>query len=64
MKGKKMIRIVIRWGRAFYEKKEYYFDTEKERDAFLKGADEAIGWESMAILKMEEMPPLKSPTET
>ena len=50
--------VTIEWGEnpRDQEPVEYQFDTFAERDAFLKGINEAMGWERWEPLDYDEEP--------
>ena len=42
------------WSDREVKERTYDFRTEKERDAFLKGVEQAIGWTEYEIMKNKE----------
>ena len=46
-----MIKIKIRWGSCGEKTKTYTFETEEQKDFFMKGVDEAEGWLKYEILE-------------
>ena len=38
------IKIEVVWGLDTNDTREYYFDSEKEKTAFVDGINEAVGW--------------------
>jgi len=50
----KKYKVVIQWGATEGETKTYYFDTEKEKEIFAHGVDEAIGWLDYKIKVIDE----------
>ena len=49
----KKFKVKISWGQTKDSTKTYEFETEKEMDAFLYGADEANGWMEYKIIEEE-----------
>jgi len=44
------ITINIAWGDQLAEMREYKFYTEEEKDSFLRGANECMGWGDYAVI--------------
>ena len=40
----KKIKVTLVWGSGYDVEKTYEFASPAEKDAFMKGGDEAIGW--------------------
>tara|TARA_R100001086_G_scaffold59386_1_gene27261 strand:+ start:174 stop:413 length:240 start_codon:yes stop_codon:yes gene_type:complete len=40
----KKIKVTLVWGSGYDVEKTYEFASPAEKDAFMKGVDEAIGW--------------------
>ena len=51
---KKKYKVVIEWGSTGGETKTYYFDTEKEKEIFAYGVDEANGWMDYKIIEEDK----------
>lgn len=41
---KEKIKIKIEWGTSIRQTKTYLFDSEHDKDTFMKGVSEALGW--------------------
>ena len=44
MEKNKKIKVTLVWGSGYDVEKTYEFASSAEKDAFMKGVDEAIGW--------------------
>lgn len=45
-----LVSVTIKWGRSFHSTNTYEFATQAELDAFLKGAEEAEGWDGYEVM--------------
>lgn len=51
---KKKFFVRIAWGTHQDRKQTYYFDTAKEIEAFLLGAEQSSGWEEYIVTDMSK----------
>lgn len=51
---KKKFFVRIAWGVHQDRKQTYYFDTAKEVEAFLLGAEQSSGWEEYVVTDMSK----------
>jgi Holliday junction resolvase RusA-like endonuclease len=45
------IKIKIVWGTSRLQTKTYLFDSERDKDNFMKGVSEALGWLDARVIK-------------
>jgi len=52
---KKKLFVRMAWGEGADQRKQtYYFDTAKEVEAFLLGAEQSSGWDEYVVIDMSK----------